>query len=99
MTRLMILATVAVVILASPADARCLMSYCQNDAAATLPAPGERRTITNPSRQRRGDVYNPGGNRRIQIRNSHRQIIGYIEADGQITNRSRQKVGTVEPSD
>ena len=92
--RVLILAALAV-ILASPADARCLMSYCKGDAAST-PAPGERRAITNTSRQRLGDVYNPGHGRRVQIRDNSRRIIGYVEADGTITNTSRQRVGTIE---
>ncbi len=29
-------------------------------------------------------------------RNNHRQIIGYIERDGTVTNTHRQKVGTVD---
>jgi hypothetical protein len=32
----------------------------------------------------------------LQIRNHHRQIIGYIERNGTVTNTSRQKVGTIE---
>jgi hypothetical protein len=64
------------------------MSYCKDKAPT-------RSYITN-SRQIIGDLYDPGHNRRIQIRNNSRQILGYIERDGTITNRSRQKVGTIE---
>lgn len=71
------------------------MSYCKGDVA-TLPAPGERLAITNPSRQRIGDVYNPGHVRRVQIRDTSRRIIGYIERDGTVTNTSRQRIGRVE---
>jgi len=71
------------------------MSYCR-DNAATLPAPGERRAITNTHRQRLGDIYNPGQGRRVQIRDTSRRIIGYIERDGTVTNTHRQKVGTLD---
>lgn len=94
MKTVLILATLAVALSASPVAAACIMSYCR-DKAATMPAPGEQRAITNPSRQKVGSIYNPGGNRRIQIRDSHRRILGYIERDGTITNPSRQKVGKI----
>ncbi len=98
MTRLMILAATALPLIVSPvtADARCLMSYCRDQAAATTPAPGERRAITNTSRQRLGDIYNPGQGRRLQIRDTSRRIIGYVEPDGTVTNTSRQRVGTLD---
>ena len=41
------------------------------------------------------DIYNPGTGR-LQIRNNHWQIIGYIERDGTVTNTHRQKVGTLD---
>jgi hypothetical protein len=93
----LILATLATLILASPeASARCIMSYCKDRAAtASTPAPSTSWAITNTSRQRLGDIYNPGHGRRLQIRNNHRQIIGYIEHDGTVTNTHRQKVGTL----
>ena len=52
--------TAFAVVLASPeAPARCLMSYCKGDTAATsTPAPSTSWAITNTSRQRLGDVYN-----------------------------------------
>ncbi len=102
MTRLMILAATALPLIVSPvtADARCIMSYCKDGAASTLaPAPATSWAITNTSRQRLGDVYNPGHGRRLQLRDNDRRIIGYIERDGTVTNRHRQKVGTDEPSD
>jgi hypothetical protein len=43
-----------------------------------------------------GDVYAPRGGQRIQIRDTFRRIIGYIEADGTITNRHRQPVANIE---
>ena len=54
--------------------------------------------ITNKHRQRVGDIYNPGTGR-LQIRNNSRQIIGYIERDGTVTNTSRQRVGTIDLGD
>jgi hypothetical protein len=72
------------------------MSYCKDRAATASPAPSTSWAITNTSRQRLGDIYNPGQGRRLQIRDTSRRIIGYIEADGTVTNTSRQKVGTIE---
>jgi len=69
----------------------CIMSYCKEDAAPTT----TRTYITNIHRQKVSDLYNPGFGRRIQIRNKHRQIIGYIETDGSITNIYRQKIGEI----
>jgi hypothetical protein len=90
MIRLLTLAAFAVAILAtSPASAACLMSYCR-DGATT-------RNITNVHRQTVGDLYNPGHGRPLQIRNNRRQILGYIEADGTVTNLRRQEVLSIEP--
>ena len=73
------------------------MSYCTGDTTATsTPAPTTSWAITNTSRQRLGDLYSPGHGRRVQIRDTSRRIIGYIERDGAVTNTSRQKVGTIE---
>ena len=99
MTRLMILATVAgalAVVLASPADAQCIMSYCKDRETTIAPPPATNWAITNTSRQRIGDVYNPGRGRRLQIRDTSRRIIGHIEADGMVTNTSRQPVRTLD---
>ncbi len=74
---LIILAALAAVLSAAPASARCLMSYCQ-DTATSTPAPATSWAITNTSRQKIGDVYNPGHGRRVQIRDTSRRIIGYI---------------------
>ena len=92
--RVLILAALAV-ILASPADARCIMSYCKDSSTASTPAPSTSWAITNTSRQRLGDVYNPGSGRRLQIRDNSRRIVGYVERDGTVTNTHRQKVGTL----
>ncbi len=96
MKNVLILAALAVFLAAPPVAARCIMSYCRDQSTATTPAPGERRAITNQDRQRLGDVYNPGHGRRLQIRNNHRQIIGYIERDGTVTNTSRQPFAGIE---
>ena len=95
--RVLILAALAVVLSSPEASARCLMSYCQDATAATsTPAPATGWAITNTSRQRLGNVYNPGHGRRLQIRDTSRRIIGYIERDGTVTNTNRQRVGTLD---
>jgi len=43
-----------------------------------------------------GDIYNPGHGRRVQIRDTSRRIIGYIEHDGTVTNTSRQPVAGID---
>ncbi len=91
MTRLLTLATLTVFLAASPVAAKCLMSYCQDDAPETT-----RRNITDPDRRIVGDLYSPKGSRRIQIRDKDRKILGYITRDGKITNPSRQRVGSIE---
>ena len=94
--RTLILATLATLVLASPeASATCIMSYCKDKATSTP----TRSYITNTHRQKVGDFYNPGHGRRLQIRDTSRRIIGYIERDGTVTNTSRQRIGTIEPGD
>ncbi len=88
-------AALAVVMATSPASARCIMSYCK-DATATTASPPTRSYITNTHRQKVGDLYDPGHGRRLQIRNNHRQIIGFIEHDGTVTNTRRQPVAEIE---
>ncbi len=88
MTRVLILATLTMM-LATPASARCILSHCKDKAPT-------RSYITNTHRQIVGDLYSPGHGRRVQIRDKHRRILGYVEMDGTITNPSRQKVGSVE---
>ena len=93
----MILAALAVILSSPEASAACVMSYCKGDSAATsTPVPSTSWAITNTSRQRLGDVYNPGHGRRVQIRDTSRRIIGYIERDGTATNTSRQPVGPID---
>ena len=100
MMRAAILAAFAVALSASPVAAGGCDYYCRKNGgtAASTPAPGERRAITNPSRQRLGDLYSPGGGRRTQIRDNSRRIIGYVERDGTITNTHRQRVRTIKGS-
>ena len=87
----------ATLVLASPeASARCIMSYCKDSSTASTPAPSTSWTITNTSRQRLGDIYNPGHARPLQLRDNDRRIIGYIERDGTVTNTSRQRIGTLD---
>ncbi len=95
MTRLLTLAALALVLLASPATAGgCLMSYCKGETST--PSTREIRSNWESGRQRLGDFYYPGHNRRIQIRNNSRQIIGFIEPDGDVTNIHRQKKSSIE---
>ena len=84
----MIFIDVPVAVLASPAEARCYKF--QNDCTASTSTP-TRSYIVNTHRQKVGDIYNPGTGR-LQIRNNHRQIIGYLERDGTITNSRRRPV-------
>ncbi len=98
--RVLILVAFAVALSASTASARCMMSYCKDRAAtASTPAPSTSWAITNTHRQRLGDVYNPGSGRRLQIRDNDRRILGYVEADGTVTNTSRQRIGTIDLGD
>ena len=76
-------------LLATPASARCLMSYCKDKAPS-------RSYITNNHRQKVGDLYSPGNGQRVQIRDTSRRIVGYIELDGTITDTHRRKVGSIE---
>jgi hypothetical protein len=88
MRTLITLAAFAVALSAtSPASAACLMSYCKTPTT---------RAITNERRQRVGDLYDPGHGRAVQIRNNRRQILGYIQPDGTVTNLRRQEVLSIE---
>ena len=81
--------TLAMLLLASPASAACVLSHCKADTST-------RSYIVNNSRQIVGDLYSPSGGGRVQIRTNQRVIVGFIERDGTITNTRRQKVGTIE---
>ena len=76
----------------SPALGACVMSYCKDGSATSAPS---RTYITNIHRQKVGDLYDPGTGRRIQIRDTSRRIVGYIELSGRITNTRRQKIGKI----
>ena len=91
----LILAGTALPLIVSPvtAEVRCIMSYCQKNGGTATPS---RNYITNTSRQIIGDIYDPGHGRRVQIRDTSRRIIGYIERDGTVTNTSRQPVADIE---
>ncbi len=84
------------------ADAKCRswQTDCSDDGESRWswqkPKPATSWAITNRHRQPVGDIYNPGHNRRLQIRNNHRQIIGYIERDGTVTNTHRQRIGSLD---
>ena len=84
-----------------PALASCEWSWCvghtvapssKPSAASTAP---QRSFITDARRTRVGDLYAPAPGRRVQIRDNRRNIIGYIEADGTVTDTRRNRVGTV----
>ncbi len=98
MRTILIFAALAVILASPEASARCIMSYCKDGAATAtpIPAPSTSWAITNTHRQRLGDVYNPGHGRRLQIRDTSRRIVGYIERDGTVTNTSRQRIGTLD---
>ena len=79
--------------LAAEAEA-CDFKFCDPDYQMK-PSPTPR-AITNKHSQKIGDIYDQGHGRRLQIRNNHRQIIGYIERDGTVTNTSRQPIASIE---
>ena len=83
-------------LIAAPAtaDARCFKF--QNDCTESSSTGTSRSYIVNTHRQKVGDIYDPGHGRRLQIRNDHRQIIGYIEHDGTVTNTHRQRVREID---
>ncbi len=97
----MLCTIMAVIILASsPVRADCIRSWCAHGHAgqpAIDIAPGSRAYLLNNStpKQKVGDLYNPGVGGRIQIRNNQRQILGYIEPDGTITDSRRREVGSI----
>ncbi len=90
-------AVVSLIFAAMPAtaSAACSRSWCQEEETAG-PTSGQSWNITNTHRQKLGDIYNPAPGRRLHIRDNHRRIIGYIERDGDITDKRRRKVGQIE---
>ena len=91
MIRALILATFAVMLATSPASAECAFKFCKGKTAGP-----SRAYITNVHRQKVGDLYQPAPGGRVQIRDRHRRIVGYIEPTGRVTNTSRQEVLTIE---
>ena len=93
---------VALLVLMAPyrtAEASCEWSWCTDSGQATsadTPKSGQRWAITDTRRVRIGDLYAPAPGRRVQIRDNRRNIIGYIENDGTVTDTRRRKVGTIE---
>ena len=73
----------------SPASSACLLSHCKAEQTVK-----KRTYITNTHRQKVGDLYDPGTGR-IQIRDTSRRIVGYVERSGRITNTHRQKMGEI----
>ena len=89
----------ALFLAASPASAKCWSWQTDCDGGGSKwqkPKPSTSWAITNTSRQRLGDIYNPGHGRRVQIRDTSRRIVGYVERDGTVTNNNRQRIGTLE---
>lgn len=89
---LALIAGVLVLLIGTGMSQECQFKFCRY-SQVTGPT---TQVITNEARQRLGDLYNPGHGRRTQIRNNSQQILGYIEADGTITNIHRQRVGNIE---
>ncbi len=89
---LMALASLLVYLEVSPANGACVLSHCKTGEMVTTTK--KRTYITNTHRQIVGDLYNPGTGR-IQIRDTSRRIVGYIERSGRITNTHRQKIGEI----
>ena len=83
------------ILITAPVTAEALCFRFQRDCGVSSSIP-TRSYITNQHRQKVGDLYDPGHGRRVQIRDTSRRIIGYIERDGTVTNTHRQRVGTVE---
>ncbi len=90
---ILIVGVFPLVIAATANAAECKFKFCAGRADISGPS---TRVITNTARQRLGDIYDPGGDRRVQIRDNNLRILGYIEKDGTITNTNRQHIGTIE---
>lgn len=92
-----IIAVAFAIMLASPttADAcsKYLVNICQDKNAKDSKRPTQ--VIRNQHRERVGDVYDPGTGR-LQLRDNHRQIRGYIEPSGKVTDSRRQPIGRIE---
>ena len=86
---LIVLALFLVWLETSPVLGACVLSHCKTEAQAP-----KRTYITNTHRQKVGDLYDPGTGR-IQIRDTSRRIVSYIERSGRIINTHRQKIGQI----
>lgn len=56
----------------------------------------ESYTIRDDRRVKVGDIYCPNEQRRCQIRDTRRNILGYVDSKGVIRDKRRRKVGTIE---
>ncbi len=86
-----IIAALAVAFLllwAFPAQSACEWSWCTHAGPKTT-------NITDTRRTRVGDLYAPAPGRRVQIRDNRRNIIGYIEPSGRVTDTRRQEIGSI----
>ncbi len=92
-TRALAILTLALIAAPVTAEARCFRF--QRDCGAST-STTTRSYIVNQHRQKVGDLYEPGHGRRVQIRDTSRRIIGYVERDGTVTNTSRQPVAEIE---
>lgn len=69
----------------------CEFKFCKHRAETP-----KIYVLKNLHQQKTGDIYDPGHGRRLQIRDNHRRIIGYIERNRTIIDIRRQKTGEVE---
>lgn len=54
-----------------------------------------RTTIRNDRGQRVGDLYDPGHSRPLQVRDNHGRVRFLIEDDGELVNKSGQRIGNL----
>ena len=72
------------------------IAFCVGLSGAPGPSSAgevKRYKIADERQRVIGDIYDPGTGGRLQIRDRHRRIIGYIEGDGDVTNQRRCKAG------
>lgn len=97
MHKLILVAFISTVLLAVPATAdacsKYLINICQDKNAKDSKRPTQ--VIRNQHRERVGDVYDPGTGR-LQLRDNHREVQGYIEPDGDVTDSRRQPIGRIQ---
>ena len=83
--------TLKLLLLSSCISLSLLVSCPYNEAASA-----ERYKIIDEHRKVVGDIYDPKNDRRVQIRDKQRRIVGYIEKSGKITDKRRRKIGVIE---